>query len=148
MCPNATVVNSDESSRDYSSVYANDAKGSGHARSMLDSSQAWSATDPATKGEWMQIDLGRMMCVNGAVTQGRKAHGQWVPAYKLSYSADGASSFTELPQLFIGNDKGDESKATNNFNGVKARYIRFIVQTWHNHISMRAAVIASALGIF
>ena len=139
------MVNPDEISRDYSSIYGNDAKGSGHARSMLDSPQAWSAS-VAAQGEWMQIDLGYMMCVHGAVTQSRKANDQWVTSYKISHSADGGS-FTEPPQVFTGNDKSDESKVTNNFNAVETRYVRFIVQAWHAYISMRAAVIASALGI-
>ena len=139
-------MNPDEDSRDYSSIYYNNAKGTGHTRSMLDSPQAWSATDGATKGEWMQIDLGYMMCVHGVVTQSRKASDQWVTSYKISFSGDG-ESFTEPPQVFTGNDKSGEAKVTNNFDAVETRYVRFIVQTWHTYISMRAAVIASALGI-
>ena len=46
-----------EHARTYSSVYSGDAIGTGHARSMLDSLQAWSASQNAP-GEWMQIDLG------------------------------------------------------------------------------------------
>ena len=38
-----------EASRTYSSVWANDAPGYRHGRSMLDSSQAWSAKNPELK---------------------------------------------------------------------------------------------------
>jgi len=130
--------------RDYSSVYGNNRKGTGHARSMLDSDQAWSAARN-TIGEWMQIDLGKESCVSGVITQRRKNSGQRVTSYKLSYSTDG-SSFTELSQVFSANDANDESKVTHSFAAVQARYVRFIVQTWEHHISMRAAVIASVAG--
>merc|ERR1712185_126728 len=39
------VVNPPESSRRYSSIWGDNAIGTGHARSMLDSSQAWSAKE-------------------------------------------------------------------------------------------------------
>ena len=117
---------------------------------MLDSDQAWSA-GTNTKGEWMQIDLGSTMCVNGVVTQRRKSIYQRVTSYKLSYSADG-SSFTELSKVFSANVANDESRVTNSFEAVQARYVRFIVQTWDHHISMRAGIIASDIpeepGIF
>ena len=43
----ACTTNPPETSRTYSSVFGNDAIGTGHARSMLDSPQAWSAADNA-----------------------------------------------------------------------------------------------------
>ena len=112
---------------------------------MLDSDQAWSAARN-TIGEWMQIDLGKESCVSGVITQRRKNHGQRVTSYKLAYSTDG-SSFTELSQVFSANDANDDSKVTNSFAAVQARYVRFIVQTWEHHISMRAALIAGETGI-
>ena len=139
------MVNPDETSRDYSSIWWNDAIGTKHARSMLDSEQAWSAGKNEI-GEWMQIDLGNTRCVNGVVTQRRKNNVQRVTSYKLSYSGDG-KTFTELPQVFDGNVKDDSSKVTNYFNAVHARYVRFVVQLWVDHVSMRAAVIAGPEGI-
>ena len=53
---NNTLYNPSESLRTYSSVYGNNAKGTGQARSMLDSSQACSPSQPR-KGEWAQIYL-------------------------------------------------------------------------------------------
>ena len=137
------MVNPDETSRDYSSIARYDAIGTGHARSMLDSDQAWSAANNAI-GQWMQIDLGRIRCVTGVVTQSRKrgSHGsQRVTSYRLSYSRDGVT-FTELSKVFAGNVKNDHSKVTNSFDPVQARYVRFIVQAWISHVSMRAAVVA------
>ena len=90
------------------------------------------------------------MCVNGVVTQGRNDYGQVVTSYKLSYSTDG-TTFTELSQVFAGNDD-QHSRKTNSFDAVQARYVGFYPQTWNGHMSMRAGVIAghiaTAQGIF
>ena len=134
-------MNPDEASRTYSSVYNNDAIGTVHAQSKLDSPQGWSAGSIRI-GEWMQIDLGTTMCVNGVVTQGRGDYPQWVTSYKLSYSTDG-TSFTKLPQMYAANDLHDNTRITNSFDAVEARYVRFIPQTWHGHMAMRAGVIGS-----
>ena len=143
-CSGAAEVNPGEASRTYSSVWSNEAPGTGHARSMLDSPQAWSAL-VNTIGEWMQIDLGTTMCVNGVVTQSRgDGYNQYVTSYKLSYSTDCRFGFTELPQVFTANVAKGKSKVENSFDAVQARYVRFIVQTWTHHISMRAAVNAGA----
>ena len=113
---------------------------------MLDSVQAWSAKYNA-KGQWVQMDLGKTMCVSGVVTQRRKSSDQRVTSYKISHSTDG-SSFTELSPVFSGNVANDESKVRNSLGAVQARYIRVIVQKWEDHISMRAGVIAGQAGIF
>ena len=113
---------------------------------MLDSVQGWSASTNA-KGQWVQMDLGKTMCVSGAVTQRRKSSDQRVTSYKISHSTDG-SSFTELSPVFSGNVANDESKIKNSLGAVQARYIRVIVQKWEHHISLRAGVIAGEAGIF
>ena len=142
-------MNPGEASRTYSSVWNNEAIGTGHAQSMLDSPLAWCALEN-TVGQWMQIDLGSTMSVIGAVTQSR-APGQWgnqrVTSYKLSCSFDG-TNFTKLPHVYVANDKEGNAKTTICFEAVQARFVRFLPQTWHGHISMRAGVIAKALGIF
>ena len=56
--PLAPEVNPLESSRSYSSVWGDDAVGTGHARSMLDSDQAWSAGSFSVGEEWMSIPGG------------------------------------------------------------------------------------------
>ena len=87
------------------------------------------------------------MCVNGVVTQGRNEYAQWVTSYKLSYSTDG-TSFTELSQVFTGNDDQHSRKA-NSLEPVQARYVRFYPQTWNKHMSMRGGIIAGDIpGIF
>merc|ERR1719199_1942989 len=76
-CPGRSTDNPAESTRYYSSIWDNNAKGTGHAASALDSSQGWSAEGNAANS-WMQLDLGSDKTVNGIVVQKRTAHSQWV----------------------------------------------------------------------
>jgi len=134
-----TQENPVEAQRSYSSVYSNEAPGYGHARSMLDSAQAWSPARPAVN-EWMQIDLGVVKSVVGVVTQGR-GHGQRVTGYTVSTSTDG-STWTPVnnAQQFSGNtDQG--TKVPHRFSPIDARYVRFYVKTWNSWPSMRAGII-------
>merc|ERR1719355_379653 len=94
------VVNPPERSRRYSSIWGNNRIGTGHARSMLDSPQAWSARWNRV-GQWMQIDLGAVKTVSGVVTQGRR-QGQWVTRYYVKYSTDGRR-FYSVGGQFRGN---------------------------------------------
>eukprot|EP00413_Alexandrium_margalefii_P010735 CAMPEP_0204526794 /NCGR_PEP_ID=MMETSP0661-20131031/8628_1 /ASSEMBLY_ACC=CAM_ASM_000606 /TAXON_ID=109239 /ORGANISM="Alexandrium margalefi, Strain AMGDE01CS-322" /LENGTH=625 /DNA_ID=CAMNT_0051532655 /DNA_START=30 /DNA_END=1905 /DNA_ORIENTATION=- len=148
MCQPGGVVNPSETQRSYSSVWNGDSVGTSHARSMLDSKQAWSArcgqkpdTCKVSQGEWMEIDLGEALGIAGTVTQGRSPgrYMQWVSSYKVSYSTDGIN-YTDLHDIFAGNTNCDD-KVTNLFGRrVDARFVRFYPQTWSRHISMRAGV--------
>lgn len=62
--------NPPESSRTYSSIWSGDAIGTGHAQSMINSAQAWSAQHNQVD-EWMQMDLGSTKYVTGVQTQQR-----------------------------------------------------------------------------
>ena len=134
-------VNPPECDRAYSSVWQNEACGISHARSMLDSPQAWSAA-ANTAGQWMRIDAGSALSVYGVRVQGRAAgrySNQKVTAFTVQHSTDdstwsdvdGGAAFTD--------DSGD-------FNAlfatpVMAQYIRITVVLWHKHISMRAGLL-------
>jgi len=139
-CTSKMVTNPSESKRMYSSVYANNAKGTGHARSMLNSAQGWSAKKNSA-GQWMQIDLGKVKSVAGTVIEPRVGNGQYVTAYTVKYSTDGRR-WHAVAGTYYGR-KG--RKVTSLFpKKVTARYVRLIVQKWQGHISMRAdAVICS-----
>merc|ERR1719456_1238688 len=134
------VLNPPEKSRTYSSIWGNNAIGTGHARSMLDSPQAWSARNNRA-GEWMQIDLGAVKSVSGVVTQGRK-QGQWVTKYNVKYSTNGRK-FTSVKGDFTGNSDRN-TKVTGMFKTVGARYVRIFVRSWSSHASMRAGVLVSS----
>merc|ERR1712196_211854 len=57
-----------EDKRTYSSIYGNNKIGTGHARSVINSAQGWSAATNKA-GEWIQLDLGKARLVGGTVIQ-------------------------------------------------------------------------------
>jgi hypothetical protein len=136
------LINPHEQERTYSSVYNDNEKGTGHAQSMLNSPQAWSAKHNS-EGEWMQLDLGEEKCVRGVVVQGRCSRAmQAVTQFGVSYCIDGVN-FKQVEQAFrYATQNFDESKDfVFQCGSVKARYIKFTVQKWQSHASMRAAVL-------
>merc|ERR1719424_2722323 len=101
------LLNPPETARSYSSVWDGDAVGSGHARSMLDSPQAWSAQHNRA-GEWMTIDLGTSRQVVGVAIQARR-QGQRVTGFTVQHSRDG-SSFASLPTTFTADVNGEATE--------------------------------------
>ena len=49
---------------------------------------AWSAKTN-DKGQWIQVNLGKIMEVSKTGIQGRQDYAQWVTKYRVSYSTDG-----------------------------------------------------------
>ena len=88
------LQNNPENKRKYSSVWSGEAPGSGHARSIINSAQAWSAQNNRV-GEWAQVDLGSVKNVTGFKIQGRGNNYQYIKSFKLQYSTDG-SNFSPL----------------------------------------------------
>ncbi|XP_019631178.1 PREDICTED: lactadherin-like [Branchiostoma belcheri] len=107
---------------------------------------AWSAGNNTT-GEWLQVDLGEMKTVTGTIIQGRYHHDDhWVTSYKLQCSVDGLSWITHASsngseEVFPGNT--DRSTPVTNLldSPTDARYVRFLPQSWHGHMSMRVEVL-------
>ncbi|XP_077985569.1 putative carboxypeptidase X1 [Glandiceps talaboti] len=99
-------------------------------------------------GQWLQINLGYPRKVTEVATQGRSGAAQWVTSYKLSYG-DG-SSWTYVHDrhghsaTFSANS--DQNTVVyhvlNDDQVFTARYVRFVVQSWYGHISMRVEVYA------
>ena len=130
--------NPPECDRTYSSVWSNEACGIGHARSMLDSPQAWSALEHC----WA-VDANRRR--ERSVGLRRSSAGSWtafrqkVTAFTVQHSTDdstwsdvdGGAAFTDasgdLDALFA--------------TPVMAQYIRITVVSWQGHISMRAGLL-------
>ncbi|KOO52956.1 hypothetical protein Ctob_015722 [Chrysochromulina tobinii] len=86
------VLNPPEEARQYSSVWDGDARGQGHARSMLDSQQAWSAGQSRV-GEWMVIDAGNVVRLIGIVvmTRGHSCTDQLVQMLRVEVSDNGVA---------------------------------------------------------
>ena len=143
-CTSSTLLNPPESSRSYSTIWANEAIGTGHARSMLNSVQAWSATNNVN--QHMTIDAGTVYMIHGIATQGRLDDGdQWVKSYSVQVSADG-STFTDVDggASFTGNSDRNTVVIACPSSAVPARYVRLKPKTWNGHVSMRAALHVSA----
>ncbi|XP_078685540.1 EGF-like repeat and discoidin I-like domain-containing protein 3 [Branchiostoma floridae x Branchiostoma belcheri] len=104
-------------------------------------------------GQWLQVDLGELTRVKGVITQGRQRDfAQWVTSYKLHYSVDGTTWATYASS--DGSDKVFTANTDNNTpvtnlldNPVVARFVRFVVQSWNNHITMRAEILGCSTDI-
>ena len=139
------LVNPPELSRSYSGVYNDDAIGTGHAQSMLDSIQAWSDSSKTTGG-WMKIDLGGMFRVVGVVTQSRYDSDQWATKISLEYSTLD-STYTEIVETSDGEFTANSDQSTKKVNfhqPVMARYIKIYIQDYNDYPSMRAGVMVQA----
>jgi len=133
-----SISNPPESQRTYSTVYNNDATGTGHARSMLNSDQAWTAREQAV-GQWATISLPNVSSVGGVITQGRKpSHLQYVSSFKVQASTD-CVAFSDVDggKVFTGNWDNDGPAQTIFSTPVQAKCIRVLPQTWSQYMSMR-----------
>ncbi|XP_019614394.1 PREDICTED: lactadherin-like [Branchiostoma belcheri] len=112
----------------------------------VDGFGAWAAANSAV-GEFLQVDFGHMKRVTGTIVQGRNVGvDQWVTSYKLQYSREATTWATYTvndgsEKVFPGNT--DRSTPVMNLlaTDIDARYVRFVIQTWHNHVSMRAEIL-------
>ena len=136
------LVGVPENQRDYSTIYNKDDKGTGCARSVIDSKQAWSA-EKNEAGEWIELDLGKEQRVAGTVIQPRRFRNetiQYVTEYTVMTSLD-RHIWTVIPGKYNGPTKGTQVNKFYNGALVDARYVRMTVTKWINHISLRADVI-------
>ena len=86
-----SILDPPEWDRTYSSVWRSDPRGKGHARSRLDSQQAWSALRNEV-GQWMTMDAGKDIEIYGVRTRKRFRSGQHVSQFTVEQSSDGAAS--------------------------------------------------------
>jgi len=129
-----------EGARSYHSIQNYDATGTGAARSMLDSPQAWCAMSDR-EGEWMQIDLGAVSSVAGVVVQGRgDGAEEWVTRLLVEHGSRLLQPETSAGEFHASTDAGSRVQLLFP-SPVQARYLRLTPLAWHNHISMRAGVL-------
>jgi energy-converting hydrogenase Eha subunit E len=138
------VLNPPEEAREYSSVWGGDARGQGHARSMLDSQQAWSA-EQSRVGEWMVIDAGNVVRLIGIVvmTRGHSCTDQLVETLRVEVSDNGVAWREVSAGLATGLNPNDSTRQAHLRlpTEVRARLVRLTVLAWHAHISLRAGLL-------
>jgi len=151
---NHVIINPPENKRTYSSIWGSNKTGTGHARSMLDSPQAWSS-QYNRKGQWMMINLDSAQKVAGIVIQGRSKGSRWsnqfVRNYKVSYSLNGTTFqyVNGASTIFSGNYRNNNIKEVAMFKTpVNAQYIRIYPQSWAHHMSMRAGVVLPKINTY
>merc|ERR1719460_2063311 len=136
--------NPPESARTYSNIWENNKPGVRHGRSCLDGPQGWSALHKKA-GEWMQIDMGKVLTVAGTVLQGRKDMNQYLKTYTVATSVDG-KNFTNVTGVYNG-QRGTVKNLFTDGSTIKARYVRIYVKTFESHPSTRAAVLVTESAI-
>jgi len=122
-------------------VWDNDAIGTKHARSMINSGQAWSAKDPAL-GQWMEIDAGSAQYIVGIQVQARGG-GQYVKTYKVQ--VDGI--FLEAAgggDIFTSTSSNWDISTFMLAQPTNARFVRIYPQTWYGWVSMRAGLVTGS----
>ncbi|EDO38983.1 predicted protein, partial [Nematostella vectensis] len=95
------------------------------------------------KGEYLQVDLGRVTWVTHVATQGRPYYTQGVTEYTVEYSLTGDQwqSYQDgngVTKIFPGNS--DQTTVVKNelSHAIKARHVRIVVQAWYGgYIMMR-----------
>jgi len=131
-----------EQARTYSSVFFNDAIGTGHAQSSLASTQAWSAATQKA-GEYVIMDIGAEAWLSGVITMGRADEGwEYSKTITIETSLDG-NSFTAVEdgKEFAASRAPDRRKFVWLTKIIKARYVKVIIQTWQEWPSIKTGVI-------
>ncbi|CAH1794661.1 unnamed protein product [Owenia fusiformis] len=116
----------------------------------INSTSAWLPRDinPITTTEWIQVDLGKTMCIYGIVTKGRHDQQQWTTVYKLHYRKDGDINFLTLKddgkeKLLSANRDQDTAVGRNFTKPFDARFIRLYPKCWDNYAAIRFDLLVS-----
>ncbi|EDO33782.1 predicted protein, partial [Nematostella vectensis] len=141
--PDSSITASSQNHANYSPYY-------GRLNNQAVSGKRWGswAAKINQKGEYLQVDLGRVTWVTHVATQGRpkgSSYIKWVTEYTVEYSLTG-DQWQSYPDgnglLFFKIFPGNSDQTTvvkNEFSpAIKARYVRIVVQAWYSYITMRA----------
>ena len=143
-----SVLNPPECDRTYSTTYDNDALGTGHGRSMLNSPQAWSPAATEQAEHWMQINAGTATTVFGVRSQPSAVqNNEKVTAFTVQHSIDTSAWNNTNGSKWSDVDGGRTfTDPSGNFDAlfvtpVTAQYIRITVQDYVKFPSMRAGLL-------
>lgn len=143
-------MNPDETHRKYSSIFNNQKPGDEYGRSEIRSEQAWSPLKMKS-GEWMQIDIGRRVTVNGIVLQARaKDVTQYVTFFKVKVAGKDCGEKNGWKEVdsgkkFPGPEKAGDDLVEDAFDvpikGV--RCVRIYVESFSGYPAMRAGILVA-----
>ena len=113
-------------------------------QSWLNAPTAWCSMKNEV-GMWLRLDLGAVKVVGGTAIQPRlDCPQQYVTEYKVAYSLEADTGYTELPDIFTGPAKGTKRNYFPHGATVQARYIKILPQKWNRHMSCRAEALGPA----
>ena len=141
--PNTKLAEVPEGNRTYSSVFANEPKGTGHARSTINSPQAWSSS-AKTPGDFMIINLPAVSSVSGIAVQGRKDYKQYVTKITCNIvNNDGSETPIDNGRTYNTNltSAPDPISYILFSNPVNAKSIKIICTEFIDWISLRADIL-------
>ncbi|XP_017763103.1 PREDICTED: neurexin-4 isoform X1 [Eufriesea mexicana] len=107
----------------------------------LNGGNAWTASS-SDFGQYLIVDLGQVMNVTAAATQGRAVQNEYVMEYGISYGTNGLDyvDFKEEDgnvKMFKGNIDGDTIKLNKFEVPIIAQWIRINPTRWRDRISLR-----------
>ncbi|KAL9950691.1 hypothetical protein ACROYT_G043230 [Oculina patagonica] len=107
------------------------------------SGSSWCAATSDTN-PYLQIDLQTLHIICPVSTQGNSQADQWVTNYTLQSSTDGSTwiDYTEIEQVKTLRGNSDRNSEVKHilYEGVLARYLRFLPKTHHGGVCMRTEV--------
>lgn len=140
-----------EISRTYSSVWKNNAIGTGHARSMLASPQGWSAKVNDVH-QWMIIDAGAVIdSIDGLMlaNRGDSYYYQVVTEIGVDYATidndDDIHQWNQVGTFNTGLVNGHGISWVKFSPPIQARLVRIRPLSWRNSISLRCSLILGGL---
>ena len=137
------IGNHPEKSRSYSSIWGNNAIGTGHAQSTINSPVAWcmnSQDRDYNKGRWMIIDMGEIKDVAGVIIQGRargKYSNQFVKKLDVYVSKQKDRGYVKKLDNVTAITGINQTKQLHFLKKTSARYIKLVPRNWFGHPSIR-----------
>ena len=136
----AELLNTPDFERFFSSVKSTSLPGTGHARSQLHSSKAWT---PAYSDahQWIELPVAANQRVVAIHTQGRKDANRWVKKYRVqARMPDGRLIFLNHGEPLTGNSNRSTVVSHDLHVPFGAVGIRILPYSWKRGISLRAAL--------
>ena len=140
-CKRNVIYNAPYTRIFYSNTIYGDRNGYRYGSGRLNARYGWLAASN-TLGQFMQIDLRKVKTVSGVVTQGRQDWYEWVTAFAVQVSENGADwTDVQCGNWFQGNTNRNSKLKTFFQEPVQARFVKILPKTWHGRVAMRAGVL-------